>query len=424
MPVARYDILGSGLHSIAGTLYDVTYVPIRMDGRLAGALTLGRRFDFAGLDQLGPAGLLYRGRLVRSTFSPAMAAEAENRIAPDRLRNPDCLRGGCELRIGAEDFLVTPVSRALAGTRPGDAYQILSFRSIDAAMDEITRRFRTILPVIGLCIILLAVCISAMASRAVSHPLQQLIARLARSEASGKLQPDFPEDFLTREINQLAASFNRAAAAVMQSNVQLDRASIEFVETMAHALDARDPYTAGHSNRVRDYATAIATAMQLPAEEIEVIRVGAQLHDIGKIGIPDAVLQKPGYLTPEEYELVKLHPQIGKRILERVAEFEKYLPIVELHHEDQDGRGYPYGLKGHEVPLAVRIVHVADVFDAITTDRSYRQAMSTRRAHEILQLSSGTQFDPEVVRVFSGILAERSVIQLSDMERLASIVSG
>jgi HD-GYP domain-containing protein (c-di-GMP phosphodiesterase class II) len=291
-------------------------------------------------------------------------------------------------------------------------------------MDEITHRFRTILPVIALCIVLLAVCISALASRAVSHPLQQLVARLAESEASGKLQPDFPEDFPTREINQLAASFNRAAAAVMQSNAQLDRASIQFVETMAHALDARDPYTAGHSNRVGDYATAIATAMRLPPEEIAVIRVGAQLHDIGKIGIPDAVLQKPGYLTPEEYELVKLHPLIGKRILERVAQFEKYLPIVELHHEDQDGRGYPYGLKGHEVPLAVRIVHVADVFDAITTDRSYRQAMSARRAHEILELCSGTQFDPAVVRVFSTILAERSAIELSDMDRLAVIVRG
>jgi HD-GYP domain-containing protein (c-di-GMP phosphodiesterase class II) len=418
MAVARYDILGSGLHSIAGTLYDVTCVPIRVEGRLGGVLTLGKRFDFAGLDQLGPAGLLYRGRLVRSTFSPAMAAEAENRI------HPDCARAGCELRLGVEDFLVTPVSRAFAVTRLGNAYQILSFRSIDAAMNEITRRFRMLLPVIALCIVLLAVCISALASRAASHPLQQLIARLARSEASGILQPDFPEDFPTSEINQLAAAFNRAAAAAMQCTVQLDLTSIEFVETMAQALDARDPYTAGHSNRVRDYATAIATAMQLPPEEIEVIHVGAQLHDIGKIGIPDAVLQKPGYLTPEEYELVKLHPQIGKRILERVAQFEKYLPIVELHHEDQDGRGYPYGLKGHEVPLAVRIVHVADVFDAITTDRSYRQAMSTRRAHAILELSSGTQFDPEVVRVFSAILAERSIIELSDMERLASIVSG
>jgi len=414
--VALYDNLGSGLHSIAGTLYDLTRVPIGVPGRLIGAFTFGRRFDFADLDRLGPAGLLYRGRLLRSTFSVALAAESERRI------RPDCARVGCELRIGDEDFLVTPVSPALAGTRPGDEYQVLSFRSIDRAMDEITHRFRTTLPAIGLCIVLMAVCISALASRAVSLPLQQLIARLAGSEALGKLQPDFPEDFPTREINQLAASFNRAASAALQSNMRLDHASVEFVETMAQVLDARDPYTAGHSNRVRDYASAIATAMGLPPEEIEVIRTGAELHDIGKIGIPDAILQKPGYLTPEEYELVKLHPQIGKRILERVAQFEKYLPIVELHHEDQDGRGYPYGLKGHEVPLAVHIVHVADVYDAITTDRSYRQAMSARRAHEILELSSGTQFDSEVVRVFSTILAERSTIELSDVDRLASIV--
>ena len=343
-PVARYDILGSGLHSIAGTLYDVTRVPIRNENRLIGAFTLGRRFDFAGLDKLGPAGLLYRGRLVRSTFSSAMAAETENRI------HPDCARIGCEMRLGAEDFLVTPVRRAL--TRLGDENQLLSLRSIDAAMDEITRRFPMLLPVIGLCIVLLAVCISALASRAVSHPLQQLVARLARSEASGMLQPDFPEDFPTREIKQLAASFNLAAAAAMQCTVQLDLTSIEFVETMAQALDARDPYAAGHSNRVRDYATAIATAMQLPPEEIEVIRVGVQPHDIGKIGTPNAVLRKPGYLTPEEYELVKLHLQIGKRILERVAQFKKYLPIVDLHREEQDGRGYPYGLDGPEVPRA------------------------------------------------------------------------
>src|SRR5439155_1191872 len=124
-PVARYDILGSGLHSIAGTLYDVTRVPIRNENRLIGAFTLGKRFDFAGLDKLGPAGLLYRGRLIRSTFSSAMAAEAENRIHPERLRDPDCARAGCELRLGAEDFLVTPVSGAFAGTRLGDEYQIL-----------------------------------------------------------------------------------------------------------------------------------------------------------------------------------------------------------------------------------------------------------------------------------------------------------
>lgn len=206
------------------------------------------------------------------------------------------------------------------------------------------------------------------------------------------------------------------------SNHQVDRACIEFVETMAQALEARDPYTAGHSNRVRDYALAIACGLCLPPEEIEIIRVGAQLHDIGKIGIPDAVLQKSGDLTPEEYELVKLHPQIGKRILERVGRFEKYLPIVELHHEDQDGGGYPYGLQGNQVPLAVRIVHVADVFDALTSDRAYRDALPLQTAQEIIELSAGTQFDPEVVRAFSAALNLSNLTPDPDLGYLSALV--
>jgi len=202
----------------------------------------------------------------------------------------------------------------------------------------------------------------------------------------------------------LARPFRLLGAHLDRLNRQFDGACLEFVETMAQALEARDPYTAGHSNRVRDYSVAIARAMRLPPEEIEVIRVGAQLHDIGKIGIPDSVLQKTGDLTPQEYELVKRHPQIGKKILEQVGRFEKYLPIVELHHEDQDGGGYPFGLTGQEVPLAVRIVHVADVYDALTSNRAYRNAMPRQMAHEMIELSAGMQFDPEVVRVFSAIL--------------------
>ena len=238
------------------------------------------------------------------------------------------------------------------------------------------------LPVAGICIVLLAIAISAFASK----PLRELIARL--------------ED----------------------SNRRFDRACIEFVETMAQALEARDPYTAGHSNRVRDYSVAIARAMRLPPEEVEIIRVGAQLHDIGKIGIPDAVLQKTAYLTPDEYELVKLHPQIGKRILERVGRFEKYLPIVELHHEDLDGGGYPYGLRGAEVPLAVRIVHVADVYDALTSNRAYRDALPLQTAQEIIELSAGTQFDPDVVRAFSAILNLQNLAPDPGLARLSELI--
>ena len=133
--------------------------------------------------------------------------------------------------------------------------------------------------------------------------------------------------------------------------------------------------------------------------------MGAQLHDIGKIGIPDAVLQKAGYLTPEEYELVKLHPQIGKRILERVAQFEKYLPIVELHHEDLDGRGYPYGLKGTEIPFGARVMAVADSYDAMTSDRPYRRGMPVAKAASILREGRGRQWDPLVVDAFLRTIA-------------------
>jgi HD-GYP domain-containing protein (c-di-GMP phosphodiesterase class II) len=152
----------------------------------------------------------------------------------------------------------------------------------------------------------------------------------------------------------------------------LDPPYLQFVETMAQALDARDPYTAGHSLRVADYSYSIAVGLGLAETDARTIYIAAQLHDIGKIGISDAVLQKKGRLTKEEFAYIKLHPQIGRRILERVALFGKYLNVVELHHENIDGSGYPYGLRGAQIPLDARIVRVADAFDAMTSDRSYR----------------------------------------------------
>jgi len=266
--------------------------------------------------------------------------------------------------------------------------------------------FRTRLPVLGVMIALLAFALAAAVSRTLSRPLHQLAARIERSQASGRWDADFPEDSATREVNLLAAAINRAATAVAYSNERLDQATVDLVETMAQALDARDPCTAGHSKRVSEYASAIAITMGLSPGEIETIRLGARLHDIGKIGISDTVLRKPGHLTPEEYEVIKLHPQIGRKILGPVAAFERYLPFVELHHEDFDRQGYPYGLKGHEVPLPVRIVRVADVFDALTTDRSYRQAMPLDRACELIESRAGAKFDPDVVRALRVTLGD------------------
>jgi putative nucleotidyltransferase with HDIG domain len=210
-------------------------------------------------------------------------------------------------------------------------------------------------------------------------------------------------------VNRLAAALNGAARSITHSQDALDAAYLQFVETMAQALDARDPYTAGHSLRVAAYSHTLARALGLSDQDAETIRVAAQLHDIGKIGIPDAVLQKPGMLTPEEYGLIKLHPQIGRKILEKVGRFESLLAVVELHHENYDGTGYPYALAGHHVPIAARIVHVADAFDAMTTTRSYRPALSLRSATHEIERNAGRMFDPVVAKTFLKLIAEGEI---------------
>jgi HD-GYP domain-containing protein (c-di-GMP phosphodiesterase class II) len=147
----------------------------------------------------------------------------------------------------------------------------------------------------------------------------------------------------------------------------------------------------------------IAEAMGLSLDEISRLRTSALLHDIGKIGIPDQVLQKPCRLTGAEFRLIEQHPGIGRRILEGVNGFAPYLDVVELHHENWDGTGYPHGLTGTAVPLHARIVHVADAYDAMTSDRPYRKGMKSNTAISILLQHAGTQFDPTVVEVFAGI---------------------
>ena len=236
-----------------------------------------------------------------------------------------------------------------------------------------------------------------------------LTAAVLESERTGTFRPDFPMNSSLPEVNRLAGALNAAARSAQSSQADLDAAYLQFVETMAQALDARDPYTAGHSLRVAEYSRTLATAMGLSEQAAETICIAAQLHDIGKIGIPDTVLQKPGRLTSEEYGLIKLHPQIGRRILERVGRFEGLLAVVELHHENHDGTGYPFGLAGDAVPIEARIVHVADAFDAMTTTRSYRPALSLRAAVQEIERNAGNQFDPVAAKAFLELIAEGKV---------------
>jgi putative nucleotidyltransferase with HDIG domain len=237
------------------------------------------------------------------------------------------------------------------------------------------------------------------ANGAFSDSLNRLKDVLYRAAYTGSIEPSFPEDSPHFEVNSLAEALNRAARSVVESHARLDQAYVEFVLSIGEALGARDSYTASHSARVGDYAFAIARELGRPDKEAEALRTAALLHDVGKIGIPDAVLLKSGPLTREEFALIQLHPQIGRKIVERVRRFAEMLPVIELHHENHDGSGYPYGLSKERIPLAARIVHVADAFDSMTIDRHYRPARSIAGAIEELERCSGTQFDPAITEI-------------------------
>lgn len=194
---------------------------------------------------------------------------------------------------------------------------------------------------------------------------------------------------------------------------------VGVMRTLINAIDAKDAYTCGHSDRVALFASKIAKAMNLDAIECQRIYMAGLLHDIGKIGVPDGVLCKPGKLTDEEFEQIKAHPEIGYSILKHVKQLEYVLPGVLHHHESLDGSGYPHRLKGDEIPLYGRILAVADAYDAMTSTRSYRKAMPTEKAEEIIQRGSGIQWDPPIVEAFLSVIDEvRAVSQKLTTENL------
>ena len=174
----------------------------------------------------------------------------------------------------------------------------------------------------------------------------------------------------------------------------------EVIECITCALDAKDPYTAGHSKRVSDMATKVCELIGLKKEDIQKIHIAAHLHDIGKIGVPDAVLNKEGKLTDEEWKYIRKHPQIGADILSKSHRLSELKNMVLCHHERYDGKGYPRRIAGEDIPLTARILCVADSFDAMTSIRCYKKAFPVKVAREKLIQDAGKQFDPELVRKF------------------------
>lgn len=189
-----------------------------------------------------------------------------------------------------------------------------------------------------------------------------------------------------------------------ESKEQLERTYLDTVQSLRYAVEAKDPYTRGHSDRVSEFAVLIGKKLGLPDDKIRTLQIGGLFHDIGKIGVPDNILQKEAKLTDDEYSQIKNHPSIGAHILGEAEAFKDIIPIVKHHHERFDGKGYPSRLKGEEIPLLARIAAVADAFDAMTSRRSYRGALDINYVKEEIERCKGTQFDPQIANAFLEIL--------------------
>ncbi len=216
-----------------------------------------------------------------------------------------------------------------------------------------------------------------------------------------------PEAFSKQNLKIVASFAGQLAVAIENARlyVDLENTFLGTIGALAAAVDAKDPYTYGHSSEVTEYTIAIAQRMGLGEAELETLRIGALLHDIGKIGIDGAILNKPGRLTAEEFDIIKGHPDIAANILGSLEFLSEVVPLVQHHHENYAGGGYPAGIAGEQIPLGARIIAVADAFNAMTSDRPYRAALPREKAIQELVKNSGTQFDPDVVNAFLGITA-------------------
>lgn len=269
---------------------------------------------------------------------------------------------------------------------------------------------------LALMAIFLSIGIGVIAARRITNPLE-VLTHFSRAIAGG----DFSQRVHVKsrtEIGELAETFNVMSEELEHFVLDLKRAANEnrelfmgSIQMLAGAVDEKDPYTRGHSDRVTRYSLMIAREMGVSEEFIEIVRISAQLHDVGKIGIEDRILKKPGALTPEEFEIMKTHTTKGANILSPVAQLKDMIPGIELHHESLDGRGYPHGLKGEEIPLLPRIIAVADTFDALTTNRPYQHAHDPKEALRIIHNLSGKRLDPAAVAALTAIY-ERGEIRI------------
>jgi putative nucleotidyltransferase with HDIG domain len=381
---AEASLPGDRAVSVGSGRYHVVSVPLQLGEAPIGSLELGTALDAGYARELadlsrGHAAILSKGTVLASTVGGPAARD---------LAAYDASGSGAArtMTLAGESWAIQPLSQL------GDV-TFLALASIDQAAAGQTQAALRGLAWVGLGAIVLAVIGSMWLARTLTQPIDQLSQSLSAMTTGDRPRDGVPLSGTSRELDQLATTFNSLLTSLASAEAEAEATYLGAVRALAAALDARDPYTAGHSERVSIFAIAMGEELRLDSEAKETLRLGALLHDIGKIGVPDEVLRKSSALTAAEFETIKTHPSAGARILRSIPFLAPHIPIVELHHERPDGLGYPYGLRGDDIPLAARIVHVADAFDAMTSARAYRSGRMPVEAIAELRRCVGTDFD-------------------------------
>jgi putative nucleotidyltransferase with HDIG domain len=386
---------GAAVVSLPAGVFRVVTAELVVQDTPVGTLQLGTALDDRYVRELStlsgaPTLVVSASGVVASTLPAAALRE----VTPAVIR---ALPGSEVVKLAGTQYAV----RSLFGEAGAGVYVL---DSIDAAAAPAMRRALDGILIIALSAFAMAGLASVWLARTVARPVDMLSRSLSAMTTSGAVADAIPTTGLTREVDSLIAAFNTMMQSVSVAQAETRSAYVGAIRALALALDARDPYTAGHSERVSTLSVAIGRQMGLSDSELDVLRLGALLHDIGKIGISDDVLRKPGPLTAAEFEVIKTHPTVGARILRSVPFLAPHIPIVELHHERPDGNGYPHQMHGDEIPMAARIVHVADAFDAMTSARAYRPGRGAAAALRELWRCAGAQFDAEVVQALANAL--------------------
>ena len=326
----------------------------------------------------------------------------------DAARFPQMMRGlqgpAADRKLEIDEWGATLSGYAPVRDADGKAVAVLG---VDVDAGDVYQLYKTVrlkFLITFLFGILLSVLAGVMFSRKIHKPIGELVEgtrRIAKGDLTFQVKVDGDD-----EISELGHSFNQMAKDMNTSRQRLVRYFYSIIRSLIKVLEARDEYTKGHSEKVARNAGKIALKMGLSREQAGLFRRMTLLHDIGKVGVKDSILNKPGTLTPQEWEAIKKHPLIGEQILKPVLDNPDMLSVVRGHHERYDGSGYPDGLSREQISIYAAIVSVADAYDAMTSDRAYRKGMSKEEAIAELVKYKGTQFNPKVVDVFLEILKE------------------